>query len=267
MSTSTSSSNPTKASFTSLDDTSKAFTVQFNPKELKFDKKGSWQDKEEQGGDSDVEFKKGNPATLSMELHFDTTLSMTGGTAQSVKDKWVLGLLQFQTIEVDGEGDTKRPHFVTFAWKDFSFVGFFESLMVTYTMFASDGTPVRAKITVKMKEKKLSTYTMGQQGDGVNATRHSLVGRGGRVSVVTTSAESTANQVAAENGVSTEQLLADNPQIEDPTAIPAGTELVIGTGASLLDGAVAAGTALSQGDTDAALDELSQIVSTVRSLV
>ena len=264
---STSTNKPTKASFTSLDDTSKTFTVQFNPKELKFDKKGSWQDKEEQGGESDVEFKKGNPATLSMELHFDTTLSMTGGSAQSVKDKWVLGLLQFQTIEVDGEGNTKRPHFVTFGWNNFSFVGFFESLMVTYTMFASDGTPVRAKVTAKMKEKSLSTYTMGEQGSTVYGSDFRLVGQGGRVSVMTTSSESTANQVAAENGVTTEQLLADNPHIEDPTSIPAGTDLVVSTGTSLFEDAVAAGTALSQGDTDTALDELSQIVSTVRSLV
>jgi len=250
-----------------MDDSSKTFTVQFNPKELKFDKKGTWQDKEEQGGDSDVEFKKGAPATLSMELHFDTTLSMDGNTADSVKDKWVLGLLQFQTIEIAGEGDTQRPHFVTFAWKDFSFNGFFESLAVTYTMFAGDGTPVRAKITAKMKEKKLSTYTQTSSGSAVNSTRFSLVGQGGRVSVVSTASESTVSQLAAENGVPQAQLLADNPHIEDPTSVPAGTELVVSSGTSLFDDAVAAGTALSQNDTDAALDELSQIVATVRSLV
>ena len=47
---------------------SKSFTVQYNPKDFKFDKKVSWKEHDDQGQEGSLEFQKATPATMSMEL-------------------------------------------------------------------------------------------------------------------------------------------------------------------------------------------------------
>lgn len=140
-----------KASFES--ENGGTFTVQYNPTEFKFDKQMSWSPSEEQGRVDKLEFQKANPATLQMELTFDTTL-----TDEDVRTSWVDNLVALMNIDTDAQSgeqtslDKQRPPKVTFHWKDFEFLGVVETLGVSYIYFGSDGTPQRAKVTIKMKE-------------------------------------------------------------------------------------------------------------------
>ena len=73
---------------------SKSFTVQYNPKDFKFDKKVSWKEHDDQGQEGSLEFQKATPATMSMELIFDTTHDKS-----DVRTVWVNRLLSL-TIPV-----------------------------------------------------------------------------------------------------------------------------------------------------------------------
>ena len=84
------------------------------------------------------------PRSLSLELFFDTYESR-----KNVFTLHVEGLLQLSEVMKD----PKRPPKVIFTWGKFPrFVGVIESCSVKYTMFMSDGTPVRATASVKIKE-------------------------------------------------------------------------------------------------------------------
>ena len=50
------------------------------------------------------------------------------------------------------DGDRHAPPAVTFAWGKIAFTSLIESANTTYTMFASNGTPVRARMDVTFRE-------------------------------------------------------------------------------------------------------------------
>lgn len=52
----------------------------------------------------------------------------------------------------------RDPHtrMISFRWADFVFTGELLSVGVTYTMFATDGTPVRAQVDMRMQQKDIA---------------------------------------------------------------------------------------------------------------
>jgi hypothetical protein len=120
-------------------------TVHFNPKEISIEKQVTWQPKE--GAITDEppeEFGKPTPASLSVTLHFDTYEQKA-----SVKQKYTDPLSKLSRIMNQSK---KRPPLCMFSWGEIQFQGVVESLTVKFTMFLSNGTPVRAECTLKMKE-------------------------------------------------------------------------------------------------------------------
>lgn len=55
-------------------------------------------------------------------------------------------------------GSKAAPPICKFVWGSFSFVSIMESVKVTYLMFRPDGTPVRAKAKIKMKQIEEDTF-------------------------------------------------------------------------------------------------------------
>ncbi len=162
----TSGGSVSKAWFQSAD-TGATFDVQYNPTNFKFDKPVSWKEHDDQGVVSSLEFQKVSPATMQCELTFDTTAN-----GSDVRQTWVNKLLELTNPEItpgSGEAaelDKKRPHKVWFTWGSFELLGVIESVNVTYTMFASDGTPLRAKVNVKMKEWAAENSYASSGGEG-----------------------------------------------------------------------------------------------------
>jgi hypothetical protein len=138
-------------------DTGAEIPVKFNPKEFSIEKQVQWTQKE--GAITDEppeEFTKPTPATLSVTLHFDSYEEREDVTKQTSElEKLAL---------IAGSGGKKRPPLCGFWWKKLVFKGVVESLSQKFTMFLSDGTPVRCECTLKMK--KASQAVTGKSGSG-----------------------------------------------------------------------------------------------------
>jgi len=192
----------------SNEDTGEYFEVQYNPKEFKFDKPVQWQAHDEQGVESTLEFQKAQPASMQVELYFDTT-----SDGSDVRNSWVNQLLKLTNPSVsptDGEAaelGKQRPPRVAFVWGEFDLVGVIEAVNVTYLMFSSDGTPLRAKVQVKLKEWTPTNDYSGGGGSAGYATSS--------VKLVQLQAGQTITAVAIANGT-TAQAICDANGIDDP---------------------------------------------------
>jgi hypothetical protein len=211
--------NVTKAVFINLEGGG-PFQVQYNPTAFQYDKAVNWQPQESQGSSGPpLEFQKNSPASVSMDLLFDTTNE--GG---DVREKWVNGILHLTNPMVAptsgeaGQLAKKRPPKVCFMWSSFKFTGVIASANVTYLMFASSGTPVRAKVNVKMTEWEPEEW--------YNPASGGMAAGSGKVQLITLRPGETVSALAIRMGVSTSSLCSDN-NIDDPMNVAAGTSLVV----------------------------------------
>lgn len=196
-----------------------SFEVQFNPKEFNVSKGLTWEESKEQGQDKNsVQFQKGAPMTASFDLYFDTT-----GNGGNVQTEWVNPLLALTKAEISpasGEAkelSKKRPRWFNFTWGSFTMQCVIEQISVTYLMFASDGTAVRARAQVKLKEWKPPDFA-GSQGSFRWDTE--------KVSLIEVSGSPSINQVAAENDCDWRELADANPDAGDLMSMQPGTTLV-----------------------------------------
>jgi hypothetical protein len=138
------------------DDVQSYIEVCFNPKEYSLEKSVEWDAEKAFTDAPQPEFKAPKPMELSVTLQFDTYEERT-----NVRDKWVRQIekLTMMTKEFDKDGASAsktdkqkyRPPTILFVWGRFVFKGVIESLSQKYTMFLSDGTPVRAECALKMR--------------------------------------------------------------------------------------------------------------------
>lgn len=145
--------------FNSSEKTPKYIYVQFNPESLEYSygkrtpphrrEKSAWADENTQ--QSPVETWENT--TLSMRLFFNTYTSDRNYTDVREKIKPLRALLS----KTDKNQDVSNPR-VEFAWGTFVFEGYLDGLQVTYQLFGSDGTPVRAeaRVTISGDEADIS---------------------------------------------------------------------------------------------------------------
>ncbi|MCO7223328.1 LysM peptidoglycan-binding domain-containing protein [Pleionea sp. CnH1-48] len=139
-------------------------SVDYNPKELAFTKRVNYADIAIPGLDvAPLQFVRGDAETVGIELLFDTTSSGMGATAVSVVDKFksLYGLVKI-------DGDMHTPPIVRISWGDKN-IGYlpnaedgtaqanvFDAVVLSvdrkFLLFTSTGTPVRAVITMALKE-------------------------------------------------------------------------------------------------------------------
>lgn len=134
-------------------DASSVLDVCFNPKEYSLDKSIEWDSEKSFTDAPPPEFKKPSPMTLSVTLQFDSYEERV-----SVRDKWVrklesMTMMKAPLTDKSSATDKKnnRPPTILFVWGEFVFQGVIESLGQKYTMFLSDGTPVRAECALKIR--------------------------------------------------------------------------------------------------------------------
>jgi hypothetical protein len=200
------------------EDTSDWFDVQYNPTNFKFNKKVDWKESDEQGQEAKLEYQKATPAEMSCELVFDTT-----GDGNDVRTVWVNNLLFLTNANVEpstGQASSTsklRPPKVSFIWGSFELIGVITGLDVTYLMFDEWGTPLRAKVAVKMKEWAPEEYAQGGKGMHYGSAD---------VQLVTVGPGQTVSAIALKNGTSIQQICDDN-NIDDPLDIEPGMVLAI----------------------------------------
>ena len=144
--------------------------VQFNPNELTFNKSAQFAEVAIPGLDAPVlQFVRGQTETLNVDLFFDTT---EDGTLEDAFPVTLRTDLFYQLIKIDR--DTHAPPVCRFVWGDYGFAGsqmdgrwesqnasrqngfqcVVESVRQRFTMFSSSGFPLRATLTVSLKEYK-----------------------------------------------------------------------------------------------------------------
>ena len=152
------------------DDHGKSVPCMFNPKEYAFSKQNSWTYNPTKGTNIGVfEFGSGQPTTLQMQLFFDTYANVrggtsTGGTPKDVRKAYTAKIWDMMKIDNNLKGtagisgqaskDTKgRPPVVIFQWGNtWTFKAVITSITERFTLFLSDGTPVRSTLDVTFQQ-------------------------------------------------------------------------------------------------------------------
>ena len=134
--------------------------VQFNPSEYKITKRNAFSEKTRRKNDEPTVNFNGKPYdTLSVKLYFDcdviTSASsmITGavGALFGAEDKDITKTIEKICSMTNIDGESHKPPEAAFVWGATQFVGFVESVVVSYTMFDKTGKPLRAIVDLSMR--------------------------------------------------------------------------------------------------------------------
>ena len=172
MTTATEIAQEDKAFLTNVE-TNERIPCLFNPTEYTLTKSNSWSPVTVVGFNvPPTEFTGGKPTTMKLDLFFDTY--EMDRDVRDYTDK-VLRLAKISRDTVDASTKRGRPPRVMFNWgKVFSFQAVITSLSVRYTLFKSDGTPVRAMVNVGLQECKDAEVHPGQNPTSRGAPGHTV---------------------------------------------------------------------------------------------
>jgi hypothetical protein len=137
---------PTKAKIVNLDFPSEEVTCDFNPKEYTFSKTNKWERKKTSGGNvPQLTFGGGDPASLQMELFFDTyTDAAKGAKPADVRKEFTDKIWKLMAVDdrlKDKKSKKARPPRVQFVWGNlWSFNAVIKQIQQKFTMFHHDGT-------------------------------------------------------------------------------------------------------------------------------
>lgn len=142
------------------DDASARVECLFNPKELSIEKGNHFSEVNIPGLSSPLlQFVRGNARSVTVDLFFDTyekgedvrkhTDRITGWDAGSM-----LSQLSPQKGLMDIDSNLHAPPICIFTWGKFSFQCIIERVTKKFTMFHPNGFPVRATLSVTLKEYK-----------------------------------------------------------------------------------------------------------------
>ena len=116
----------------------------FNPSKLTVSRSVNWPDQNAAKRDSpEIQFTGGIPATLSVDLLFDT-YDTPEERKQSVRKKYTDKLMRLTTVE--SHGKDHRPPVCRLSWgaQSVFFQGVLQQIETQFTLFVENGMPVRA---------------------------------------------------------------------------------------------------------------------------
>jgi nucleoid-associated protein YgaU len=208
------------------DDTSVRVTFLFNPKELTVEKSNQFAEVDIPGLSSPIfQFVRGNARSVTMDLFFDTYED--GTDVRSYTDKitgWDAGSMLSNLPGaakglMDIDSDLHAPPICLFIWGAFVFQCIIERVSKRFTMFLPEGIPVRATLSVTLKEYKevdIQIKELDQRSPDV--TKRWTVKQG----------DSLWSIAVKEYGDPADwRLIAGANGIDNPRIIKTGTDLVI----------------------------------------
>jgi hypothetical protein len=142
------------AKIINLDGGGSPIECMFNPKEYSFSKRNQWTAGKSKGSNMpQLEFGGGQPATLQMQLFFDTYAAGKDVRKEFTDSIWQLMMVD-QKLK-DPKNKKGRPPKVRFQWGSaWSFDAVITTVNQKFTLFLSDGTPVRATLDVTFQQIK-----------------------------------------------------------------------------------------------------------------
>lgn len=134
-----------------IEDVREPLEVMFNPESYNLSFSAAYSEKKVAGLDGPIsQYVAGESQTLDMTLYFNT-YKMPTLTSPHESGTDVTKLTRKLAALVFIKGSLHRPPKVTFRWGGLNFTGVITSVKQTYTMFLSDGMPVRAKVDLTFK--------------------------------------------------------------------------------------------------------------------
>jgi hypothetical protein len=131
-----------KAKFITADD--KTIPIHFNPSEYSITVNADTSE----SGHITLDGKKNE--TLTMKLVFDTYMTEGSWEGSIITEREDVRSYT-EPIAQLAAGPVQNKSVVTFVWGSLKFVGVVNSVVQNFTMFMSDGKPVRAALTVTMQ--------------------------------------------------------------------------------------------------------------------
>ena len=196
-----------KATITNTE-TQERIPVMFNPEEYSLNLGNSFAEIGIPGIKTPpIQYVRGNLRNLEMELFFDTY--------EESRD--VRGDTLLITSLLDQDPTTQAPPILLFSWGGLNFKCVLESAGQRFTMFLSDGTPVRATLNVTFKEYEPVDIEI-QHGLFIGPPTVRNIVQSENLSQI-------AGEVLGDPGAWRE--IADLNNIDNPRKILAGTSLII----------------------------------------
>lgn len=133
------------------------FTVQFNPETISISKGNHFTHKTEIGGDvPKVLFSGGKSGIITLDLLFDST-----DTGKDVRELYSTLLELARTQPPPDQDKNSQPAHVRVIWGNFyntnagtEFLAVIEEVTQSFSFFKPDGTPLRANVSVTLREAK-----------------------------------------------------------------------------------------------------------------
>lgn len=123
-------------------------TVKINPSTYSHNHQVNYNNSTAQGAPgTTLKFKGIPPETISFDIHFDAT-----GAIANNKVPVKTQLDQFKKVCFNYNGSIHEPNYLIVSWGSLVFKCKLTSLDISYTLFKKDGTPLRAKASVKFEE-------------------------------------------------------------------------------------------------------------------
>lgn len=190
----------------------KPIAVLFNPHEYTLEKSNSFSQTALPGLQTPLtQYTSGGAETLSMELFFDTYTDKAGEDVR----QYTRAVTDLMLIDAD----LHAPPVCLFQWGKVNFKAVLERVQSRYTMFLPDGTPVRAVLTVTLREyKTLAEQLPSPPRQSADRTKRWIVKQGDTLWLI-------AHKMYQDAGLWRE--IARANEIVDPLQLTPGVALVI----------------------------------------
>lgn len=187
------------------------FELCFNPTDYQVQKSNNFAEIPIPGLESPpIQFIRGTSEKLVADLIADTS-----GTLDDVRKEYTNGLRDLMRIN----SDLHAPPIVRLVWDDQIFKGVIEALNITFTLFTPDGIPIRAKVSLTLKEyRPVEVQVKESPKSSPDVEKHHIVRRGDSLSSIAGMAygDPTAwREIARAN------------RIHDPRLLKPGTDLTV----------------------------------------
>ncbi len=190
----------------------------FNPFEYTVSKQNTYSENPKNNGDvPQIEFKKAGPQTLKLNLTFDT-YEQKEDVSLTTNQLWKL--MESKTRQEGNKNKKVPPPNVAFEWGVFRFVAVITNMTQKFTLFQSDGTPVRAKVDVTFTQHvDLEDYpNQNPTSGGGDIDRIHQVIAGDRLDNIAYDVYGDATKW---------RRIAEHNRIQNPLALHAGQQLII----------------------------------------
>ena len=211
---------------TPSDTTGRSLTVQYNPSELTFSKGAQIAEIPVPGLDTPLlQYVRGLAETVSVELFFDSTEDGTAGAVTPVTARTD----EFYAL-IKADRATHAPPVLLFTWGGTAFPGarrdglrcVVTSVRQQFTLFSPDGVPLRARLTVDLKEYKPLTLHLRELGlQSADHTKATVSRAGDRLDAIAYREYGDPRQW---------RRVADENRLHDPLALAPGTVLRVPRG-------------------------------------